>query len=338
MTRAVALVILIGCGGGESAHLGGPDGGALGVTGDASSSTDASASSLSWARRYVPHEVATPYTAVAMSGTRLVVGGDALMISDDGGVTFHVNYALSYISGLWASGNDVVALTGTDNGIAHSADGGTTWGERVGGDYGYDAAFGTSSHLIAVGARSAVLQSSDAGASWSTLPPPLSGTEHYTGVWTAGTTVIAVGSLPARSIDGGQTWTSIPDLPIYKIVAVWGSGDDVWAVGGEPWAHNWWFALIFHSADRGLTWSEQFGAAQAGPADIAPSVTLRSVWGSSADDVYAVGDNGTILHTSDRGASWQKQASGSTAHLRAIWGDSPTNVWVVGSDDVLHLE
>jgi hypothetical protein len=41
---------------------------------------------------------------------------------------------------------------------------------------------------------------------------------------------------------------------------------------------------------------------------------LRAVWGSSESEVYAVGDDGTILHYD--GSTWTAMYSGSTAQLR----------------------
>jgi hypothetical protein len=57
--------------------------------------------------------------------------------------------------------------------------------------------------------------------------------------------------------------------------------------------------------------------------------TFNGIWGSRADDVWAVGNGGTILHWD--GKSWTGVASGSTAHLRAVWGSGSTDVWAVGT-------
>jgi hypothetical protein len=55
---------------------------------------------------------------------------------------------------------------------------------------------------------------------------------------------------------------------------------------------------------------------------------LHAVWATSAQDVFAVGDRGTILHR-QRGA-WTTMASGTTANLRGVWGASASEVWAVG--------
>ena len=63
--------------------------------------------------------------------------------------------------------------------------------------------------------------------------------------------------------------------------------------------------------------------------------TLRAVWGTSTNNVFAVGDSGTIL--SYNGSSWQPLASGTTAALKSIWGSSSSDLYAVGSNGtILH--
>jgi hypothetical protein len=59
------------------------------------------------------------------------------------------------------------------------------------------------------------------------------------------------------------------------------------------------------------------------------SAYLHAVWGSSATDVYVVGDSGVILHSHGDG-SWTAQASGTTYLLFDIWGSSASDIYAVG--------
>jgi hypothetical protein len=73
--------------------------------------------------------------------------------------------------------------------------------------------------------------------------------------------------------------------------------------------------------------------------DISPSLppgtNLRAVWGSSSSDVYVVGDNGRILHSSD-GTSWEfGETSNTVKNLYAVWGDSSGDVYAAGDDGTL---
>ncbi|HEX4461117.1 MAG TPA: hypothetical protein VIA18_24220, partial [Polyangia bacterium] len=62
---------------------------------------------------------------------------------------------------------------------------------------------------------------------------------------------------------------------------------------------------------------------------------LNGVWGSAADDIYAVGAGGTILHSAGDGR-WTAQPSGTTATLSAIWGDSASDLFIAGVSIVLR--
>ena len=64
---------------------------------------------------------------------------------------------------------------------------------------------------------------------------------------------------------------------------------------------------------------------------------MRGIWGSAHDDIYAVGDSGTILHFD--GDTWSELESGTTAGLYGVWGSSPTDVYAVGeTGTVLHYD
>src|SRR5262249_27125971 len=57
---------------------------------------------------------------------------------------------------------------------------------------------------------------------------------------------------------------------------------------------------------------------------------FRSIWGSSASDVWAVGDNGLLMRFN--GTSWKRFANpaGTNVDMLAVWGSSANNVWAVG--------
>ena len=65
------------------------------------------------------------------------------------------------------------------------------------------------------------------------------------------------------------------------------------------------------------------------------TTALHALWGSGANDVYAVGDGGTILH--GNGAVWTSSASGVTVNLLAIWGAGAKDIYAGGeSGTFLH--
>jgi hypothetical protein len=64
---------------------------------------------------------------------------------------------------------------------------------------------------------------------------------------------------------------------------------------------------------------------------------LYGVWGSSWDDVFAVGESGTILHYD--GVSWSEMARDSTGWLAEVWGSSGSDVFAVGDEGtILHYD
>jgi hypothetical protein len=55
---------------------------------------------------------------------------------------------------------------------------------------------------------------------------------------------------------------------------------------------------------------------------------LRAVWGNASNDVWAVGDRGTILHFDGR--AWTISPSGTQESLTGAYGTGPRDVWVSG--------
>jgi hypothetical protein len=60
---------------------------------------------------------------------------------------------------------------------------------------------------------------------------------------------------------------------------------------------------------------------------------LHDVWGTSASNVFAVGNAGTILHYD--GAAWTSMSSGTTVALTRVWGASPSEVYASDETGVL---
>jgi hypothetical protein len=115
-----------------------------------------------------------------------------------------------------------------------------------------------------------------------------------------------------------------PGIARDTVYGLWGSApDDVWAVGG--WAGRWGFLWHYD----GETWQDvqlPDGIALDANGELP---ALFKVWGRAADDVYAVGGNGLILHYD--GAAWAIVPSGTTARLFTVTG-TDDDVAIVGGD------
>ena len=147
------------------------------------------------------------------------------------------------------------------------------------------------------------------------------------------------------------------------INAVWGSSpDNVWAVGwitrGDwgtnivHWNGNQWEDYDYFEADLngmfgldsnniwavGETLHGQIGEALIAHYDGSTWKTvhvdyenpyLMGVWASAPDDVFAVGDRGTILHYD--GNAWTKMDSLTDKQLRDVWGFAHNDVYACGA-------
>lgn len=100
------------------------------------------------------------------------------------------------------------------------------------------------------------------------------------------------------------------------VLSVWGSGpDDVFAVGGPLGNGQETLALHYDG--------ETFR-------DLHPGGTETYWWvaGSSADDVWMVGEKGRISHWD--GSAFTDHASGVTATLWGVWAAGKADAWAVG--------
>ncbi len=163
----------------------------------------------------------------------------------------------------------------------------------------------------------------------------------------------------------GSIWSEVT-LPYGSSLAdFWGSGDKVFLVGDN---------IILSSIDKGLKWGVAsipattylqtiWGAGYNGPffaagADILTSPdgatwtkmeannvsyqpTFNALWGSAANDVYAVGDNYLFSYENETeilhydGSNWKSVFYSDNyfppQSLTAIWGRSKTDIFAIGS-------
>ena len=65
--------------------------------------------------------------------------------------------------------------------------------------------------------------------------------------------------------------------------------------------------------------------------------SLNAIWGTKPNDIVVVGDNGVILHFN--GTSWVHQFSGTTENLYGVWGFNDSSVYAVGAyGTLLHYD
>jgi len=98
------------------------------------------------------------------------------------------------------------------------------------------------------------------------------------------------------------------------LLSTWSPDGEVrFAVGGEPEA-----GIVM--SDAGGEW-----ASVATDLDVP---LLNWVYGFGADDLWVVGNGGTIIHWD--GSTWSEVESSTTEDLWGVWGASPDDLWAVG--------
>jgi hypothetical protein len=116
---------------------------------------------------------------------------------------------------------------------------------------------------------------------------------------------------------------------------VWGhSADNVYAVGKLGCKRS---TIGLRETDDTTVWHYNGNADKIWTyVDVPADETLYGIWGSAADDIFAVGENGRILHFD--GLIWSVQDSPTTQTLRAVWGSAYDDVYAVGdAGTVLHF-
>ena len=229
------------------------------------------------------------------------------------------------------------------------------------------------STVVTCGDSSAMLYTSDWGRNWIVSDPLTS--SNINGVSFGDSTVgYAVGDLGAvlRSGDVGATWTNIrsnlPSIPInYQNLHLQGasflSPSLGWVVGEA--------GSLLKTTDNGLTWDAQ--STLVTPSDMSGvhAFDLTHIWAVgtlgevlynndgtnwfsqtngvlndlarvyavSTTVVYAVGDSGTIIKTTNSGTTWVTQVSDTTENLNDLHFSDVLTGWAVGANGVItHTE
>jgi len=150
----------------------------------------------------------------------------------------------------------------------------------------------TKDGIIVVGERGAILRSVDAGQTWTEIASPVAAT--LTGVSFAPATAFgwAVGhdALIIATTDGGHTWAKQWQGELQD------SFLDVMAIDSQHVIAVGAYGLCCATADGGKTWTRQ----KVSDGDYHFNRLNRGPTGT----LYLAGEHGTLLRSTDRGASW----------------------------------
>ena len=62
---------------------------------------------------------------------------------------------------------------------------------------------------------------------------------------------------------------------------------------------------------------------------------IEDIWGSSANDIYAVGRSGRLVY-SNGDDNWTSQSAGTSANLTGVWGSGPDNIFVSADSNAIR--
>lgn len=280
-----------------------------------------------------------------ISDKELLVCGDKGVIvkSVNAGETWQVNNANSYafaLNALYFSNS----LKGVAAGsfyhyqekklktlVLETENGGISW-QRTGFETAGEIkaiSFSRSTGVLA-GKAGLVYLSTDAGSHWQKMSQvPVADYESVffvdsMHIYLAGSKYNSVSGLNdgfiARSVDGGNSWTSTTIAGNYKLYAIkLYDSSNGYAVGER--------GKIVRTSDAGQTWSAITSAGV--------SQHLYALYIANASDIIICGQNGTVLKTTNGGTSWKKLHVGLDVGLYSMAFISPQNGYIAGQQGLV---
>lgn len=275
--------------------------------------------------------------------------------ADSGISPFHTYTAI------WGSSKNDVWATGSGGTIAHF-DGAAWKMTTTGVKNTFFAVWGSSASDVYATSSSMLLLHSkgfaDGDARWTRVPAEENefNSVFITAIWGSSASDVRIGGrafdlaepesewgagdMYTRSVaeDGGVGWT--PRVGTTSVYGIWGSSaSDVWLVGDNAVYVKYQRGNILHGTPRK---AEDGGIGNLDPlewkgVDSQVNVVLRAVWGSSADDVWTVGDVGTVRRFQKGDVRFQPITAPTYETLNGLWGSGPNDVWIVGdTGTILH--
>ena len=302
--------------------------------------------------------------AVGEAGTVIVFDGAAWRMSAATGTTGSALFGVwrGGPGNSWIVGDASTILRETARDVWQSIDPGTSEGLRavIGFANGTALAAGLGGRWVWIGA--------DGTTATGFVP---GGATVFALDGTGPNDVWAVGLDGSLSHWNGGAWSAqlpIVEVPIRGVYAV--AADDVWAVAegglifrfdGEEWTvvrstttatlRDVWSAgpsravavgaraTILHF--DGINWLQHFIE----PVEIPDSdpwiidVPLHAVWGTAADDIWAAGGSGVLVHWDGETWTYTQSMDERRRTLWSLWGRAADDIWAVGAEGaILHYD
>jgi hypothetical protein len=275
--------------------------------------------------------------------TDIYVVGDAILHSTGQGVWTKEDLPpmAGTLTSVWGSGPNDVYAVGPGATLLHRSNGGAWAQVSISAltTQGLNGVWGSGPADVYVVGDSATILHFD-GTSWSPSAVSLVTGGDMALPYTA--SLVAVAGTGPNQVFAASKGAGVPGMP--TILHSTG-GASPWAMvykfAGNPFTSLWVDASTgeaFAPNNLGTVILRNTGSSPTDwKIDTQPNpVPLYGIWGSSSNDVYCVGDRGTILH---RGAdaTWAPQESGTSSRLNGVWGSDAADVYVVGANGtILH--
>jgi photosystem II stability/assembly factor-like uncharacterized protein len=271
-----------------------------------------------------------------------------------GAWTAETSGTTGFLTAVSAVSPAVAYAVGQNGTIVRTTNGGVTWTKLTSpmpaDEEVTDVDFVTSSTGYAIGAANAILKTTDGGATWSgtsflgfTYPPKLltlsapDATHARVGGYDTdgGFSYDSYYSIVLGTDDGTKWWSSAP-------MAAGDYGHGVTGISFPDANHGWAVTI-----DGDFTITTDGGGNWAAPLHVVGVSSFSDVnfcdtangWAVGQDSSYAAG---FVMHTTDGGQSWNRQAQSEIAaaaigEVEAICAVSPSVAWAVGGPGyVLH--
>lgn len=276
----------------------------------------------------------------------------AILHTADGGETW-TEQSSGTNSDLYAvrfRGPDTGWVVGASGKLLHTFNGGATWSDRlipVTDRSVYDVEFPSERKGFAVGAEGTLLYSVDVGRRWTSrsidtrigfrsldiwgTEAVMVGDSGFVGLFTRYDEVVERLATDTVDIDTGIVIDTTWDFDTVLVIDSSGTPWDTTAIPDSTLiSEDTTFSFTFFTDTLYLTidtiWSGFDGI-------LTPTTErLNSVAYADADNVWAVGAAGTVLHSADGGQSWAAVTSGVAVDLYAVCFPDANNGCIVGGD------
>jgi hypothetical protein len=148
----------------------------------------------------------------------------------------------------------------------------------------------------------------------------------YDGLYSNGAAwFVRSGGRITKVVQSSLSYEEIIEMDYITITEVWVSASNTVYLSGTKCFEE----------KPGIWKFSPFGALEEMPLPEIEAEYFRQIWGTSDEDIWAVGSGGTMLHYDY--ADWEIIASPVTIELHDIWGTSSDNIYIIGNNStILH--